>query len=94
MAKKYRFKVNTPWGSYGDIIDAYIPGTQAHAGNYLHLFDPIEGKSDVDRVKEWLMNEKKRIGYNGLNYHLVMGEIAQKLLSAGLNVDKLEGVGK
>ena len=103
MTKKWRLKVDTPWGEKGSIFRESMPnwwtsghrmrmgvdnGFDLNPAMFPHLFEPVKEKSDVERVVDWLLKNKLPVlGHiEPLTYIL-----AEKLLAAGVSVDKLEG---
>lgn len=92
MSKKYRFKIDTPQGLKGDIIAVPIREglnyfnlrCELHICHspeaYPDIFEEVIEKNSIEIVVSWLR------GSNVMTY----SEIAQKLLSAGLDPEKLK----
>jgi hypothetical protein len=82
--KQYRFKIDTPWGKKGESPKGWV-----HADCFVNdhlLKDPAkcpdvfeEIPDPVERVREWLLHV------------MPAKDLAEHLLAAGLDVEKLTG---
>lgn len=101
--KKYRCKVDTPWGKKGYFLpDGFIKsydeiGCQNdcfHPKHYPDLFEPIEEKSDVEKLADWCSKiwhaNSCSDGSTDKNGNCCWTSLAQTIIAKGFDVSKLE----
>ncbi len=95
--KKYRFKIDTPWGKKGDEIPRDPDGMCSRFCTHIardseyelfpEIFEPIEEKTPEQKIIKWMCNNVLSI--NG-SPRFISEIAARELIAAGLDPDKLE----
>ena len=89
---KYRFKLDTPWGKKGELAperDTFgWRVREINAEDFPDLFEPVPEEDPKERVAKWLLSFVTGMQY--LTLSSFVSEIANKLVDAGLDPEKLK----
>jgi len=90
---KYRFRIDTPFGKRGTIIDDGSMSSFKIAGfqslsDFPDLFEPIPEADPVEKVAKWL----RAVFDRKTGYGLFSSDCAKDLIAAGLDPERLGDV--